>query len=392
MPRLCLGLDNTHVYAIKGNGMTSYDINNGTTTTFTGGILEQVNFFQNCMIVGDKTYAIVQDRLAVPLFQSYQFLYTTEVNQLPIKSGQPNYIIKLTHLDIFSIISFSPVKNMLSTTTGAGNDDVCVLVSSNDSSFQGLYQYCANGSTQIPFNGSDESKQAKPLIAVKQDMSSVFLFGYPNKNTISVYSNLDDLDKPEASYYFANGVPSSGSVQTINSNATEFILFDYNRSIYHITLPNLPTTSNTQPSISANDSPKPITNNNKRQQQPNQQSVISKSYALENDINNGDVITLLNQHLFSVSDEATSIQFKEAPVLVSAIELPQSPQPTSPAINQATDSGGMTTTIIICSSVIGGVAVILIIVLIYVFCYRKKKDNLTNSQHHHINHNKDIEC
>lgn len=96
------------------------------------------------------------------------------------------------------------------------------------------------------------------------------------------------------------------------------------------------------------------------------------------------MITLPNQHIFSVSDGAASIQFKEAPVLVSAIELPNSPQPTSPATNQSTDSGGMTTTIIICASVIGGAAIILIIVLIYVFCYRKKKrqsHQLSTSSH-----------
>ncbi|CAO3594145.1 unnamed protein product [Absidia cylindrospora] len=287
--RMCLGYDDTYIYAVSPDSISSYDIQHGITSVSRNRASNNTDSFMTCFGHQNQLYISAVDPNGNTNFLSYR-LSSTPQHQPQIGFGLQAFDTTLdkNQLNASTVVSMVPMylstENSNGTTKSPDQNQQqqqqsCVVISSNSpGQFNGLYQVCDRNGTSFQQIRFPDQSSTTPLLATNNAHSLIALLGYPNANSIHVYSHLDDLSKPDAIYEIDIAIPSRGFVQVLNDAATEFLIFDYSRNITHIQLPSVISKQN---------------------------NVTYSSYLYE--LNDGQrnrnaTIALANHHLFTVFD------------------------------------------------------------------------------------------
>ncbi|KAI8089182.1 kinase-like domain-containing protein [Halteromyces radiatus] len=337
--RLCVGYDDSYIYALDTKTVTSFDIQKQTISS-SHIQNNSAQAFVTCYGSQNQLYITNLDLSGELSFQSYHQINTGS------HIFDTTFPKQLDATSIISVVPFTDSGNQSNTNSS------CIMISANDrQDVNGLYQICSSSSVQqIPF--SDTSSTA-PLLATNKDNSSIILLGYPTANSISVYTDLNELSNPTTTYDLNFYLPSKGSVQVLDDQATEFLIYDYNRTIIHIQLP----TAN-QP------------NGKMKRGIPSYNNTV---YQLEDDLSNGNVIALPDHRVFTVSNKNTSnnvMSFTEIPLLVGSRVTPRQNPPTSATTvdgsSQSSSSLSSQTIYIIIGVAIGCGACILLLLIWFI--------------------------
>jgi hypothetical protein len=240
-----LGYDDSNIYAVASNTITSYDIRNAKLTTTTGGgaLTNPDDSFFSCYGYGNQLFIGAVDSSANVYFRSYRTSTSPQQQHPQVELGSAVFATALGNLQLNTSTVLSMVPMYLSSTddNGTTKQQPCIVASSVDiDGINGLYQLCGRSRPTLQSLPFSDNASTTPLLATNSAYTSLLLLGYPTATTISVYTQLDDLTAPDATYALDIAIPPKGFVQVLDANATELLIYDYNTIITHIQLVSIP--------------------------------------------------------------------------------------------------------------------------------------------------------